>query len=84
MTSLISCEAHDYFEIVCMRSSNIMVTTYSNDVFTGTACNIKLIDKNEVLQVDDGNSIYHIPLTDIKKLEALSNKNSQHNFVVQW
>ncbi|WP_082305596.1 MULTISPECIES: Rho-binding antiterminator [unclassified Pseudoalteromonas] len=27
MTENISCDAHDYFEIVCMRQSKIEVTT---------------------------------------------------------
>lgn len=84
MTRLISCDAHDYYEIVCMRCSQIAVTTSKGKVFNGRAINIIIIEQQEVLQINDSDKIHHVVLTDIKKLQALNNKNSQHNFVVQW
>jgi len=84
MTSRISCDAHDYYEIICMRCSKISVTTAKGEVLNGTALNIIIIEQQEVLQINDSDKIHHVVLTDIKKLQALNNKNSKHNFVVQW
>jgi len=84
MTSHISCDAHDYYEIVCMRCNQISVTTSKGEVINGTALNIIIIEQQEVLQIKGSDKVYHVVLTEIKKLQALTNKNSQHNFVVQW
>lgn len=84
MTSRISCNAHDYFEIICMRRSRVMVTTYKGDVFSGTAVNIILDNKQEILMIKNEEETQYIALTDIQKLQAIGNRNEQDNFLVQW
>lgn len=80
MAKNISCDAHDYFEIVCMRRSLIKITAKDNNKYHGIATDIKLIKKQEYLQIDDGNKIVQISLSDVIKLEALGNRIEQHNF----
>lgn len=71
MATRISCDAHDYFEIVCMRHSQIMVTTHNNEIISGTAININLIDKQEVLELKGQETSHHIQLTNIKRLLSI-------------
>ena len=82
MANNISCEAHDYFEIVCMRRSLIEVTTKDNKKYHGIATDIKLVEKQEYLNIIDGNEIRQVLLSDVKKLEALGNSATQHNFYI--
>jgi Rho-binding antiterminator len=82
MANNISCEAHDYFEIVCMRRSLIEVTTKENKKYHGIATDIKLVEKQEYLNIIDGNEIRQVLLSDVKKLEALGNSATQHNFSI--
>jgi Rho-binding antiterminator len=82
MAKNISCEAHDYFEIVCMRRSLIKVITTENKKYHGIATDIKLVEKQEYLNIIDGNEIRQVLLSDVKKLEALGNKAAQHNFSI--
>ena len=82
MANNISCEAHDYFEIVCMRLSLIEVTTKDNKKYHGIATDIKLVEKQEYLNIIDGNEIRQVLLSDVKKLEALGNSATQHNFSI--
>jgi len=84
MTNNISCQAHDYFEIVCMRRSLIKVTTKENKQYHGVASDIKLIDKQEYLSISDGNEIHQVLLSDVNKLEAVGNSKLQHNFSITW
>jgi|GEM_PF-2498644 len=84
MTSRISCNAHDYFEIVCMRFSHIEVTTKSGEVFKGVARTIKIVDEQEMLQLNTDNQVNNVPLVNIRKLQAIGNKIEQHNFAVEW
>lgn len=51
MTENISCDAHDYFEIVCMRQSKIEVTTKTNEIFLGVATDIIRLNDQEVLTI---------------------------------
>lgn len=82
MTNNISCDAHDYFEIVCMRRSLIKVTTKDNKKYHGIATDIKLVEKQEHLIISDGIRIEQLLLSEIKKLEAIGNKIAQHNFSI--
>jgi len=84
MTSRISCDAHDYFEIVCMRRSQILVTTSDNDKYQGMALYINIIENKEVLLIKGSNIVHHVLLTKINKLQAINNKIAQHNFSVKW
>ena len=51
MNKRISCDAHDYFEIVCMRRSQILVSTNSNEKYQGMAFDINVIEDKEVLLI---------------------------------
>jgi len=82
MANNISCEAHDYFEIVCMRRSLIEVTTKDNKKYHGIATDIKLVEKREYLNIINGNEVQQVLLSDVQKLEALGNSATQHNFSI--
>ncbi len=84
MKNNISCDAHDYFEIACMRRSQVKVTAKSNKKYSGIATNIKLINKQEYLLISDGMNTQQILLSDVKQLEAIGNSVSQHNFSITW
>jgi Rho-binding antiterminator len=83
MEKNISCDAHDYFEIVCVRHSLIRVTTKNNGKYHGIATDIKLVKKQEYLQINEGINIHQVLLSDVKQLEALGNNVTQHNFTYQ-
>ncbi|MAD90328.1 MAG: hypothetical protein CMK64_11535 [Pseudoalteromonas sp.] len=83
MTKLISCDMHDHFEIVCMRKSQVTVTTKNGETISGQASNICInADKKEQLLVTQNDNVTAVDLTDIAKLEAHGNLVPQHNFVV--
>mgnify|MGYP000538029160 CR=1 FL=1 len=84
MVKNISCQAHDYFEIVCMRRSLIKVTTKKNQQYHGVASDIELIEKQEYLNIIEGNDIRQVLLSNVKKLEAVGNSPEQHNFSMAW
>lgn len=84
MTKHISCDAHDYFEIVCMRRSQIKVTAKDNKKYVGIAINIKLVEKQEYLLIGNTNNIQQILLSEVKQLEAIGNKVTEHNFLISW
>ncbi len=84
MANNISCDAHDYFEIVCMRQSHVIVISKKHEKYTGIAAGIKLINKQEYLKIDNGINSELILLTEVKKLEARNNPIEQHNFTVIW
>lgn len=84
MTKNISCDAHDYFEIVCMRRSQVRVTAKDNKKYSGIATDIKLVKKQEYLLISDGINTQQIRLSDVKQLEAIGNSLAQHNFSITW
>lgn len=84
MTNNISCDAHDYFEIVCMRRSQVKITAKNNKKYYGMATDIKLVNKQEYLLISDDINTQQILLSDVKQLEAIGNSVSQHNFSIKW
>ena len=84
MTKNISCDAHNYFEIVCMRRSQVRVTAKDNKKYCGIATDIKLVKKQEYLLISDGIKTQQILLSDVKQLEVIGNSVSQHNFSITW
>ncbi len=84
MKKRISCDAHDHFEIICMRRSEVMLTTKENIVYTGVAVDIKIQDNQELLKIQSHNNYHYIALTDVKKLAAINAKYPNNNFEVQW
>ncbi|TMO56463.1 Rho-binding antiterminator [Pseudoalteromonas phenolica] len=80
---MISCDVHDYFEIVCMRKSQITITLCSDEKISGEASDIVLNqEKQESLKIKGNNMLHLIPLTEIKHLHAHNNPVSAHNFQV--
>lgn len=84
MNKRISCDAHDYFEIVCMRRNQILVSTNSNEKYQGMAFDINVIEDKEVLLIKEDYIVHYVLLTKIKKLQAVDSKIEQHNFSVEW
>lgn len=84
MENNISCDAHDYFEIVCMCLTLIQVTTKDDKKYYGIATDIKLVKRKEYLQINDGIKIHQVALSEVKQLESLGNNMAQHNFSVTW
>lgn len=84
MTNNISCDAHDYFEIVCLRRSQVKVTVKDNKKYYGMATDIRLVNKQEYLLISDDINTQQILLSDVKQLEAIGNNIAQHNFSITW
>lgn len=84
MNKNISCDAHDYFEIVCMRQSKIEVTTKKNEIFLGIAMDIIKLNDQEVLMIKVQAHLEKVPLIEVKKLTAIGNQVSNHNFSIEW
>jgi len=84
MATNISCDAHDYFEIVCMRHSKIEVITKTDEIFLGIAMDIIKLNSLEVLTIKTQGELATVPLIEVKKLSAVGNKLVNHNFSVEW
>jgi Rho-binding antiterminator len=84
MANKISCDAHDYFEIVCMRQSKIEVITKNNVTYTGIATDIIKLNGQEVLTIKAQEHLEQVPLIEVKTLIAIGNKITNHNFSVEW
>ena len=83
MTKHISCDLHDYFEIVCMRQSNVQVKLKSNQIYQGIAIDIKVQNNCELLVIELNNGqLEYITLTDISQLSACANDIDSHNFEI--
>lgn len=84
---MLACDIHDYFEIICMRKSQVAITISNGNICHGTALNIIVKNKQEflVLQLSqaDIKEAIEVALTDIKQLEALGNKIEKHNFTIK-
>ena len=77
----ISCQAHDYVEIVCMRASKVHLLLYSGEQVMGVAEDIIRVGGIECLQLKTSAGIINVDLTTIKTLEARDNLVSAHNFI---
>jgi len=84
MANKISCDAHDYFEIVCMRQSKIEVMTKANVTYAGIATDIIKLNGQEVLTIKAQEYLEEVPLIEVKTLTAIGNKLAGHNFSVEW
>jgi Rho-binding antiterminator len=84
MKTMISCDVHDYFEIVCMRKSHITITLHSDEKVSGEASDIVLNqEKQECLLMMIHDVLHAILLAEIKHLHAHNNPTSAHNFQVK-
>ena len=56
MAKLIKCDLHDYFEIACMRRSNISLELHSGQAIDGLASTLTTTQSKEflLLKTDDG------------------------------
>ena len=80
---LISCQAHDYVEIVCMRASRVHLQLYSGEQVAGIAEDISRVGGIECLQLKTPAGVISVDLMTIKTLEARDNLVNAHNFSVQ-
>lgn len=84
MTKRISCDLHDYFEIVCMRQSNILITIKGNVTYQGKAVDLKTLQGTELIEVQlaDG-EIKRINIAEVITLSACGNIPASHNFDIK-
>ncbi|GLQ31283.1 Rho-binding antiterminator [Litoribrevibacter albus] len=80
MTKQISCESHDYFEIVCMRHSKIQLTLKDHRSVLGVARDIIRKASSELIVVDSSEGVVEVDLIDVVVLKALNNPIEAHNF----
>lgn len=73
---LISCELHDYIEVVCLYRYQIRLTLKDHSTVEGKARDITTPDKKEFLLLETDSGSQQIELTALRKLEVLS-PNSQ-------
>ena len=84
MTKQISCDAHDYFEIVAMRKSAVRITTFDNQEISGTAADIVRKNQQEHLVLIVEGEKQLISLTNVKSLDAENNAMEQHNLSIDF
>lgn len=82
MTKPISCEAHDYFEIVCMRHSKVQLTLVDHRVVLGLAKDIVRESDRELMVLESAEGMVEVDLTEVMILKALDNPVEAHNFEV--
>jgi len=70
---LISCELHDYIEVVCLYRYQIRLTLKDHSTVEGKARDITTTpDKKEFLLLETDSGSQQIELTTLRKLEVLS------------
>ena len=69
---IISCDIHDYFEIACMRHSQVLITTHDGQEHLGIAKDLETKNKHEFLhlKVEGCESVLKIDLLNIKTLQV--------------
>lgn len=83
MATRISCSLYDYFEIVCMRNSEVVVSLKNKQQFSGTAKSLIHENGAEFLSLmQSDQTLVNINLTDVATLSACNNAIEQHNFSV--
>ncbi len=72
MSGLISCQLHDYIEIVCLYKYRVRLTLKDRQLIEGNAIDICIDAKKcEYLIVDDGRKC-QVELNQLTKMEVLS------------
>lgn len=70
--NVISCELHDFVEVVCMYNYHLKLTLKDGQIIEGKAVDIaNSADKREYLVID-GDSRQQIDLTQLAKMEVLT------------
>ncbi len=68
---MISCDQHDYIEIVCMYRYPVELTLKSGEIIQGIAVDIILNDqKEECIKLDVNNTSQNVILTSLHKLRV--------------
>ena len=68
---MISCNQHDYIEIVCMHHYPLTLTLKSGELIHGTAQDTQRnIQREECIKIIINNDEYLIPLNNIKTLQV--------------
>lgn len=68
----ISCELHDYVEVVCMYSYQLKLTLKDGRIIEGKAVDItNSPEKREYLMIDSGTQ-QQVDLTELAKMEVLT------------
>lgn len=80
-SKVLKCDLHDYFEIVCMRQSNVRFILKSGDSYQGVAKDIVQKEGQEFIQllINASNIMMEIGLLDIQSMHAFDNPDG-HNF----
>lgn len=83
--SVISCEQHDYFEIVCMRQSFVELTLDNGQLKAGYALDLMFDSKHqsEMIKLKQSTETQLIDIKQVKVLAAVNN-NPAHNFKVDF
>ena len=83
MAKRISCSLYDYFEIVCMRNSEVVVSLKNKQQFSGIAKALIHENGTEFLSLmQSDQTLVNINLTDVTILSACNNAIKHHNFSV--
>lgn len=68
---MISCDQHDYIELVCMYQYPVRLTTKSDHVIQGTALDTNRNEQgDECIKLQAAGSEKLVALNDLKKLEV--------------
>lgn len=71
---MISCDQHDYIEIVCMYHYTITLTMKSGEVINGTALDTQRNEnQDECIKIESNGIGQLVILSEIKKLEVSDN-----------
>jgi Rho-binding antiterminator len=69
---VISCELHDFVEVVCMYGYQLRLILKNGEVIEGKAVDILSIDQQELLVVDDNGEKKQVDLIALAKMQVLT------------
>jgi Rho-binding antiterminator len=69
---VISCELHDFVEVVCMYGYQLRLILKNGEVIEGKAVDILSIDQQELLVVDDSGEKKQVDLIALAKMQVLT------------
>ena len=79
----IACGQYDYFEIVCMRKSKVVLELDDNRIIEGIAIALSAQNGYEYLHIlERNNDTIKVDLMTVIKLSAVANTPEHHNFTV--
>ena len=84
MGNVIKCDVHDYFEHVCVLRLAVMLRLNNGVNVSGVATDIKMLEGEECLLIENDQRIMSYPLNNINELEFVqhgTNKKVVVNYV---